>query len=172
MKTESLPVRIAKESLAYYFKHGRAMAGPSEALPPELKKQAGAFVSLKKNGQLRGCIGTILPTESDVAKEIIRNAISAATADPRFPEVSATEFPSLEVSVDILGAPEKIVSLTELDPKRFGVIVLRGARSGLLLPDLAGVDTAEEQVEIACQKAGINQSESIEMFRFEVVRYR
>ncbi len=172
MNEESLPVRIAKESLQYFMQHGSPLTQSAEALTPELIKPAGVFVSLKKNGKLRGCIGTILPTQSDAAGEIIRNAVSAATEDPRFPKVSSTELPLLEVSVDILGSPEKIESIAELDPKRFGVIVRRGRRSGLLLPDLEGVDTAEEQVEIACQKAGIYRGESIELYRFEVVRYR
>lgn len=172
MSSESLPVRIAKESLEYFMKTGQLLPSSVEALTPDLKKQAGVFVSLKINDQLRGCIGTILPTQSDAAEEIIHNVVSAATEDPRFPKVSLSEVPMLEVSVDILGSPEKIGSISELDPKRFGVIVRRGRLSGLLLPDLDGVDTVEEQVEIACRKAGIHYGEPIEMYRFEVVRYR
>jgi hypothetical protein len=172
VKAESLPVKIAKESLNHFMKTGRVLSVSVETLTPDLKKQAGVFVSIKKNGQLRGCIGTIFPTQSNAAGEIIRNAVSAATEDPRFPKVLPSEVPMLEVSVDILGSPEKIEFMSELDPKRFGVIVRRGRLSGLLLPDLEGVDTVEEQVEIACRKAGIHHGESIEMYRFEVVRYR
>ena len=172
MTTESLPVRIAKESLRFYMSHGSVLPETAEKLTPELQGRAGAFVSLKKQGQLRGCIGTILPTQGSAAKEIIQNAVSAATEDPRFPRVSATELNELEVTVDLLAAPERVFSLEELDPKRYGVIVRRGGRSGLLLPDLEGVETVGQQVEIACRKAGIKPDEVLEMYRFEVVRYR
>ena len=172
MKQESLPVRIAKASLSYLMEHGKVLPAFSEPVPAELKQPAGVFVSLKKQGQLRGCIGTILPTQPDAATEIIRNAVSAATADPRFPRVQPQELAELEISVDILTPPELIESLSELDPRRYGVIVRRGNRSGLLLPDLDGVDTVAEQVDIACRKAGIHPAEPLEMYRFEVIRYK
>ena len=172
MKQESLPVRIAKASLSYLMEHGKVLPAFSEPVPTELQQPAGVFVSLKKQGQLRGCIGTILPTQSDAATEIIRNAVSAATADPRFPRVQPLELVELEISVDILTPPELIESLSELDPRRYGVIVRRGNRSGLLLPDLEGVDTVTEQVDIACRKAGIHPGEPLEMYRFEVIRYK
>ena len=120
---------------------------------------------------MRGCIGTILPTQSSAAKEIIRNAVSAATEDPRFSRVRPSELEELEVSVDILSSPERIESITQLDPRRYGVIVRHGGRSGVLLPDLEGIDSPEEQVDIACQKAGINAGESVDLYRFEVTRY-
>ena len=172
MKQESLPVRIAKASLSYLMEHGKVLPVFSEPVPAELKQPAGVVVSLKKQGQLRGCIGTILPTRPDAATEIIRNAVSAATADPRFPRVQPQELVELEISVDILTPPELIESLSELDPRRYGVIVRRGNRSGLLLPDLEGVDTVTEQVDIACRKAGIHPGEPLEMYRFEVIRYK
>ena len=172
MKQESLPVRIAKASLSYLMEHGKVLPVFSEPVPAELKQPAGVFVSLKKQGQLRGCIGTILPTQPDAATEIIRNAVNAATADPRFPRVQPQELVELEISVDILTPPELIESLSELDPRRSGVIVRRGNRSGLLLPDLEGVDTVTEQVDIACRKAGIHPGEPLEMYRFEVIRYK
>lgn len=172
MKQESLPVRIAKASLSYLMEHGKVLPAFSEPVPTELQQPAGVFVSLKKQGQLRGCIGTILPTQPDAATEIIRNAVSAATADPRFPRVQPQELVELEISVDILTPPELIESLSELDPRRYGVIVRRGNRSGLLLPDLDGVDTVAEQVDIACRKAGIHPAEPLEMYRFEVIRYK
>ena len=171
MTQESLPVRLAKESLRYYMQHAALMTEPSGALPPELTNRAGVFVSLKKQGQLRGCIGTILPTQPSAAREIIRNAVSAATEDPRFSQVTSAELDELEVSVDILSSPERIESMDKLDPKRFGVIVRRGSRSGVLLPDLAGVDTVEDQVDIACEKAGIRSGEPVDLDRFEVRRY-
>ena len=171
MTQESLPVRLAKESLRYYMQHAALMPEPSGALPPELTNRAGVFVSLKKQGQLRGCIGTILQTQPSAAREIIRNAVSAATEDPRFSQVTSAELDELEVSVDILSSPERIESMDKLDPKRFGVIVRRGSRSGVLLPDLAEVDTVEDQVDIACEKAGIRSGEPVDLYRFEVRRY-
>lgn len=133
--------------------------------------QAGVFVSIKKNGQLRGCIGTIGPTQDTIAEEIVQNAISASTKDPRFSPITEDELESLTISVDVLGEPERITSLDELDVKRYGVIVTNGARRGLLLPDLEGVDSPEEQVLIAMQKAGIYPQEPIALERFEVIRH-
>ena len=132
---------------------------------------AGCFVTLKKRGDLRGCIGTIEPVRHSLAAEIIDNAISAATRDPRFLPVEPEELAELEVSVDVLFPPEEVDDMTCLDPKRFGVIVENGSRRGLLLPDLDGVDTVEQQVEIARHKAFIHQSEPIKLYRFEVVRH-
>lgn len=166
-----MPVELAKESLRQYMASGRMMSLPADKLAPELERPAGVFVSLKKRGQLRGCIGTILPTQASAAQEIIRNAVSAATEDPRFPRVAADELPELDVSVDILGTPERINGLADLDPQKYGVIVRLGVRYGVLLPDLEGVDSAAMQVEIACRKAGIGPDEQVELFRFQVVRY-
>ncbi len=134
-------------------------------------KKAGAFVTLKKNGQLRGCIGTIRPVQGSLAEEILRNAISAGTRDPRFSPVKPEELPELVYSVDVLGEPEPIKSKDELDTKRYGVIVENGPRCGLLLPNLAGIDTPEEQISIAREKAGISPDEPVKMYRFEVVRH-
>jgi AmmeMemoRadiSam system protein A len=172
VKQHSLPVRIAKASLNYLMEHGKVLPAFQEPVPAELQQPAGVFVSLKKQGQLRGCIGTILPTQPDATSEIIQNAVSAATADPRFPRVKQQELAELEISVDILTPPEPIESLAELDPRRYGVIVRCGRRSGLLLPDLEGVDSVEEQVDIACRKAGIHPGEPLEMYRFQVIRYK
>jgi len=142
-------------------------------VPQDFKtRRAGVFVSLKKHGELRGCIGTIGPVRPNIAEEIINNAISAGTQDPRFPAVREKELEDLVYSVDVLGRPEKIESIDELDVKRYGVIVTAGFRRGLLLPDLEGVDTPEQQVAIALQKAGIRPSEKSEMERFEVIRYK
>jgi AmmeMemoRadiSam system protein A len=128
-------------------------------------------VSLKVRGVLRGCIGTFQPTESDVAHEVVRNAVSAATQDPRFPAVRTGELDTLEYSVDVLTSPERIQDSRELDPRRYGVIVRSGSRRGLLLPDLEGVDTVEYQISIAMQKAGIPPGAPVELSRFEVKRY-
>lgn len=133
--------------------------------------RAGVFVSIKKNGNLRGCIGTIEATTGSIAEEIVQNAISASTRDPRFTPITPDELEELKISVDVLGKAEQIDSLNLLDPKRYGVIVTNGNRRGLLLPDLEGVDTPEEQIAIAMQKAGIYPQEPIILERFEVIRH-
>jgi len=169
--TEEHPlVQLARSTIEQYVKDGEMISPPSE-LTPEMKQRAGVFVSLHKRGALRGCIGTIEPVQPNVAQEIIHNAISAATRDPRFPPVRPDELDDLEISTDVLGEPEMISSLDELDPKRYGVIVEKGYRRGLLLPNLKGVDTAEKQIDIALRKAWINKDEEYEIQRFEVIRY-
>lgn len=164
-------VRLAEETIRNYIQEGRVISPPEE-VTPEMRKRAGVFVSLKKRGQLRGCIGTIEPMEENVAEEIIRNAIAAATRDPRFPPVRREELNDLDISVDVLTTPEPVKGLKDLDPKRYGVIVECGWRRGLLLPDLEGVDTVEYQIEICRQKAGIGPQEPVQLFRFEVIRYK
>ena len=164
-------VKLARLSLESYIRDDR-MIGIPEGLPEEmLEKRAGAFVSIHKHGKLRGCIGTIEPVTRSVAQEIIRNAVSAATQDPRFEPITEDELKWLEINVDVMGKPEKIDSLAELDVKRYGVIVSCGYRRGLLLPDLDGVDTPKQQVSIALQKGGIRENENYQMERFEVVRH-
>ena len=136
------------------------------------KTQAGVFVSLKEEGRLRGCIGTIAPTRENIAKEIIENAISASTRDYRFHPVQPDELDKLVYSVDVLSEAEKITSPDELDVKRYGVIVTKGRKRGLLLPNLDGVDTVEDQITIAKQKAGISAyDDDVQLERFEVVRH-
>lgn len=168
---ESIPVQLARESIIYYLKNKKRLSLPDN-LPPELtEKRAGVFVSLKKNGKLRGCIGTFLPTQDNIALEIIENAISAAVHDPRFSPVTLDEVEKLTISVDILSAPEEVKDISELDPKKYGIIVSHGYKKGLLLPDLEGVDTVEQQIDIARQKAGIYVNEDFKIERFEVKRY-
>lgn len=170
-KNEDAYVGLARKTIEEYITMGKTPDMPKE-LPEEMqKKQAGVFVSIKKDGRLRGCIGTIEAVQSSIAKEIVANAISAATRDPRFSPIKQAELPWLTISVDVLGDTEKISSTDELDVKRYGVIVTRGRRRGLLLPNLEGVDTVEEQLAIAKQKAGIGEDEPVEMERFEVVRH-
>ncbi len=168
---EGAYVRLAREALEHHVLTGERISLP-EGLPQELYgEQAGAFVSLKIDGTLRGCIGTIMPTQSCVGEEIIENAISAAVRDHRFTPVTPEELPLLTYSVDILGEPEPIQSMDQLDVKRYGVIVQSGLKRGLLLPDLAGVDTPQEQVHIALEKAGIPSHIDYTMERFEVIRH-
>lgn len=164
-------VKLAKETVERYVLDGKTIT-PPEDLAPEMREKAGVFVSIKKRGGLRGCIGTFLPSADNVACEIIQNAVSASTQDPRFSAVDSTEFNELEYSVDVLSEPEKVAGKNELDSKRYGVIVRSGGLRGLLLPDLKGVDTVEEQLRIASLKAGITPGEDIELYRFEVKRYR
>lgn len=134
-------------------------------------ERAGVFVSLHKQGQLRGCIGTIEPTTDSIIEEIIRNAIAAATEDPRFAPVREQELQLLEIKVDILHPPQKIERKSQLDVEKYGVIVEADHRRGLLLPNLEGVNNIEDQVGIAKQKAGIGIDEKVQMYRFEVERH-
>ncbi len=170
-REESHPlVKLARQTIETYVREGRQISPPAD-LPPEAQGRAGAFVSLHAHGELRGCIGTIEPTQPNVALEVIHNAILAATQDPRFPPVRPAELADLEISVDVLSPPEPVNSLEELDPNKYGVIVQSGYRRGLLLPDLDGVDTVACQVDIARRKAGIGPHEPVKLYRFAVQRY-
>lgn len=164
-------VALARASVESIVARGTVFPLPADA-PEELTgRRAGAFVSLHEHGQLRGCIGTIAPVRKSLAEEVIRNGVAAATEDPRFAPVRPEELPHLEYSVDVLGEPEAVDNLEQLDPERYGVIVTRGHRRGLLLPDLEGVDTVFDQIAIAKQKAGIRPDEQVHLERFEVVRH-
>lgn len=166
---ESPPVALARRAIETYVRTRRVIdPEPAEGL---LATQAGAFVSLHRGHDLRGCIGTIAPTAPTLAQEIVHNAIQAATADPRFPPLTPEELDDLEISVDVLHEPEPC-SFEDLDPKQYGVIVSADWRRGLLLPDLEGVDTPEQQVAIAMRKAGIAPGERVRLERFRVDRYR
>ena len=164
-------VLLARRAIETYVRERRVIDPPAP-LPKEFEERAGVFVSMKKRKALRGCIGTLRPERDNLAEEIIRNAICAATEDPRFPEVAEKELGELDISVDVLGAPMPVRDTSVLDPKRYGVIVTSGFRRGLLLPDLEGVDTVQAQLDIARRKAGISQGEPVEIERFEVRRYR
>ncbi len=168
---EDAYVRLARLSLESFVKEGKRVKLPQNLPPEMLNRKAGAFVSLKKHGHLRGCIGTISPTTGSVAEEVLRNAICAGTEDPRFSPVTEGELAELVYSVDILSAPEPIESKDELDVIKYGVIVTSGHRRGLLLPNLEGVDTPEQQISIALQKAGIRPDQPYTLERFEVVRH-
>ena len=167
---ESYLVQIARQSLESYLQ-GQWKKPESYDVPQVFAGQAGTFVSFKKQGNLRGCIGTTAPSRPNVVQEVAYNAVSAGTQDPRFYPIRLDELSELTVSVDVLMPPEPIENMDQLDVKKYGVIVRRGGRSGLLLPDLEGVDTPQQQVEIAKQKAGIGPQEDVKMERFEVVRY-
>ena len=164
-------VRLARASVESWVRYRRRIGVP-EGLPEEmLDRRAGTFVSLHKDGRLRGCIGTIGATRRSIAEEIIENGISACSRDPRFTPVRPDELSRLEISVDVLGDLEPVGSPEELDVKRYGVVVSRGVKRGLLLPNLDGVDTVADQIRIAREKGGIRESEPYTLERFEVVRH-
>jgi AmmeMemoRadiSam system protein B/AmmeMemoRadiSam system protein A len=164
-------VQLARNTIETYVNEGKVISPPEE-LTPEMKQKAGVFVSLHRFGELRGCIGTFEPTRPNVAGEIISNAVSSATRDPRFPPVTPEELGDLEYSVDVLTRPKPVKSKKELDPRRYGVIVESGFRKGLLLPDLEGVDTVDQQIDICRMKAGISPDEPVTLYKFEVKRYK
>lgn len=181
-------ISLAKEAVENYIKEGKIISPPKN-LPEEYSRKAGAFVTIMKDNQLRGCIGTYLPTKENIAQEIIRNAISAVVEDYRFSPVQEEELPFLSYSVYILGEPELIKDIKKdptkfskeelrragLNPEKFGIIVKTEdipLKSGLLLPDLEGIDTPEKQISIACRKGGIDpEKEAIIIYRFTVEKY-
>ncbi len=185
-KQEDAYVTLARQTITEYVRAGRQLPVPQD-LPPEMyTDRAGVFVSIKirdgkfmdhkeqENGQavrLRGCIGTIQAVQNSLAEEIIHNAISAAVKDPRFEPITPQELDMLTISVDVLGKMEPVNTPEQLDVKRYGVVVTKGYRRGLLLPNLEGVDTVDDQIAIAKQKAGIGWQEEVQLERFEVVRH-
>ncbi len=166
-------VKLAKDTVENWVKYRKKIQPPTP-LPDEFKRRAGCFVTLYKGNSLRGCIGTILPVYDNLAQEIIENAIAACSRDPRFYPVEEWELPAIEYKVDVLSEPVPVKSLEELDPRKYGVIVVSAEnpyKKGVLLPDLEGVDTIEEQLAIAMAKAGIHKGEPIDIYKFTVERY-
>lgn len=163
---------LAKLAVENYVANGVIVLTP-ENFPGEfLIRQAGAFVTIMRNGELRGCIGTYLPTKDNITQEIIHNAIAAASEDYRFSPIQKEELPHLSYTVYLLNEPELVKDFSELDPKKYGIIVKTGMKSGLLLPDLVGVNTVEKQMTITCQKAGIDQqTEKINIYKFSVEKH-
>ncbi len=165
-------VALARRTIETYVRDGTVIRPPASPVGEGLPAAAGAFVSLHFHGNLRGCIGTIGPTRDTLNAEVVHNAIAAATEDPRFTAIHPSELADLEISVDVLGKPEPVADRVQLDPKRYGVIVERGPRRGLLLPDLDGVESVDQQISIAAQKAGLSPRDpGLKLYRFEVVRY-
>ena len=164
-------VNLAKKTLTSYIKNQEIIKVPSDISSYLLENKSGAFVSIHKYGELRGCIGTILPTRESLAEEIIYNAISASTRDYRFSPITEEEIEDLEINVDILSKPEDISSKEMLNPKEYGVIVNQGYKRGLLLPDLEGIDDIDQQISIAKMKAGITDGE-YKLQRFRVIRHK
>lgn len=183
-------IELAKKSIEIYINDGKIISPPEDLQEEFLNRKAGTFVTIEKEGQLRGCIGTYLPTCDNIAEEVIRNAIAAANEDYRFGPVTKEELPYLSYTVYILNEPELVKNTSELNPKKYGVIVktvsitpfnnadvvFNGhfvSKTGLLLPDLEDVNTIEKQISIACQKAGINpEKEKIVIYKFTVEKYK
>ncbi|HEY5594118.1 MAG TPA: AmmeMemoRadiSam system protein A [Nitrospiria bacterium] len=163
-------VELAKQAICEYL-DARTVIQAAAALQEAFPQPAGVFVSLKKNGQLRGCVGTYQPTQPTVADEVIHNAIASATRDPRFSPLTVMELNQIECSVDVLTRPVP-TTRRDLNPQRFGILVVQGSKRGLLLPDLDGIRTAEQQIQMAKEKAGIFADADCALYRFNVQRYR
>jgi len=171
METNTHPyVTLAVQSVRHYLEHGVALPCPKN-LTEDLQDSKSVFVTIKNGPRLRGCIGDLTPFHDNLAKEIIHNATSAASRDSRFSPVTLDELPELTFSVDVLTPLEKIEELSQLDCRRYGLAVKAGERLGVLLPDLKGVETVQEQLRICLKKGGIDKDEPYEMYRFEVKRY-
>lgn len=170
-ENEDSYIRLARATIETYVRTGKTIEIPHDLDKEMTARQAGVFVSIKEDGRLRGCIGTIQAVQPSIAQEIIANAISASTNDPRFSPIEPWELDRLVISVDVLGEKEAIDSPDFLAPDRYGVIVTKGRKRGLLLPNLEGIDTVEKQITIAKRKAGIREDESVQLERFEVIRH-
>lgn len=171
-------VSLAQKAVETFIKEKEIISAPPDFPKKFLERKSGVFVSIhnKKENCLRGCIGTFLPSQENIATEVIKNAISAATQDSRFLPIKKEELPFLSYTVYILNPPQLIKDLSELNPKKYGIIVktvtAATPKTGLLLPDLEGIDTVEKQIFIACQKAGINlEKEKILIYKFSVEKY-
>jgi len=166
-------VKLAKDTVEFYFKTGKISPLPENLPPNFLTSRAGIFVSIYNGDDLRGCVGTYLPTEVNLAEEIIQNSVSAATNDYRFRPITKAELPNLSYSVYVLGEPKKIKNLDELNPKKYGILIKsETGKSGLLLPDLEGINTTEEQLSAVCHKCGVNPSkEKVTIFKFSATKH-
>lgn len=167
-------IKLASEAIAAFLTDDRMLEPAAELYEecPDALKPAGVFVCLKRDWELRGCIGTTEPMQETLAVEIVKNAVAAATRDPRFPPICREELPDLDISVDVLGPSEPVSDRAALDPKRFGIIARSGDKQSVLLPDLDGIDSVAEQILAARKKAGIGPDEPLQLWRFEVTRYR
>lgn len=164
-------VALAYQAIEMFLKTGQTMSPPSP-LPEEMAEPGAVFVSLHTaDGRLRGCRGTITPTEPNLAEAIIHTAIASATDDPRFPPMTSAEVEGLDVKVDVLSELEPVSDTSELDEKVYGVLIKSGYRRALLLPDIAAVDSVPRQLELVRRKAGIGPDEPVELYRFTVSRY-
>jgi uncharacterized protein len=162
---------LAKKAVEEYVRNRRILTPPVD-MHSDFVSRAGVFVCLKIRGELRGCIGTFHPCRDTLFEEIVFNAIAASTEDPRFSLVQPEELAEITYTVDILSEPEKISDVAHLNAKKYGIIIVKGHKRGLLLPDLEGVDTVSDQIRITKMKAGIRpEDKEVEIFRFTVDRY-
>ena len=164
-------VKLAFRSVEHFIETSKHLPCP-DPLPKDLKQNAGTFVSIKKDGKLRGCIGTIMPKYKNLAEEIIQNAVQAANEDPRFDPINKSELSQLTFSVDVLTPLEKIENLKEHDTKRFGLVIKGKGKQGLLLPDLDIIKSADQQFTVCLKKGGFKENDTYELFRFEVKRFK
>lgn len=167
-------VALAFEAVEIFVRDRRIIQPPAELFErhPPAARRAGVFVCLKAREELRGCVGTTEPTRETLAVEIIANAVAAAARDPRFPPVRVDELQDLTITVDVLSQPEPVADASQLDHRRYGLIVRAGVRRGVLLPDIEHVNSVQEQIAIARLKAGVGPDEPAELWRFEVTRYK
>ncbi|MGM0548123.1 MAG: AmmeMemoRadiSam system protein A [Bacillota bacterium] len=172
MNEKKVILYLARKAVEKYIISGEELEINEKQLPEILKKEAGVFVTLKKDGNLRGCMGTFRPVQKNAAYEIISNAMTAAENDPRFPELRKEELTEISISVDILSEPELVNDQEQLDPQKYGILVKGGHQTGLLLPNLEGIDTVEKQLDIAKRKAGLKGSTEVDIYRFTVSRFK
>lgn len=166
-------IKLVKYTIEYYLQNNNLPQIPNFVDKKLLDTKSACFVSIHtKDDDLRGCIGTLEPVYDNLVMEIIHNAISASMKDPRFSPITKDELPNLVFNVDILSPASLIKNKDELDPKKYGVIVSIDYRKGILLPDLEEVDTVEQQLEIACSKAGISQGENFDIYKFSIDRIK
>ncbi|MGB9598771.1 MAG: AmmeMemoRadiSam system protein A [Minisyncoccales bacterium] len=174
MKEEKFLILLAQKAIWHYLKTKEKISLPAETPAPFLKEKKGVFVSLKKEGKLRGCVGTFLPTKENIAQEVIENAILAAFFDNRFPALREEEIPLLSLTIYILEEPQLVKDLSELDPQKYGILVksFSSNKTGLLLPDIKEIKNSKEQIFVACQKAGIDPlKEKFLIFKFSAQKY-
>jgi AmmeMemoRadiSam system protein A len=164
-------VRLANQAVKHFIETGEPLPCP-DPLPDNLKQKAGTFVTLRNEGALRGCIGTLTPKYNNLAEEVIKNAIRSASEDPRFDPVEKRELPSLTFSVDVLTLEEKINDLKEHNVKQFGLIVRGEGKKGVLLPDLDNIKTANQQLKVCLKKGRLSHDDKYELFRFKVRRFK
>lgn len=166
-------IKLAQDAIESFIKEKKIIRAGKD-LPVEFyNRRAGVFVTIFNHKELRGCIGTYLATKDNLAEEIISNAVAACSRDDRFPKITIQELPELNYEVSILSEPKFVSDLGRLDAKKYGVITLcADGRSGLLLPDIEGVDTVEEQIAIAARKGGIDiERDDFEVYSFTVEKH-
>lgn len=163
-------IALAHKAVKTYLENGQIISAPVP-LPPEMSISAAVFVSIYTDGQLRGCRGTIIPTEPNLAEAIIQIAIASATDDPRFLPITLPEVPGIKIKIDVLSPLEPVKDINNLDEKVYGVMIQGGRRRAVLLPNIAAVDSVSRQLELVRKKAGLSPNEPANLYQFTVTRY-